>query len=207
MATRVARDREGKSLASHAGIYDQIYQSFYESTLALYVGQYPLFGDPEVLPVKVIWDYTYYWGILAQFFFHDRIADLGALSALREELAVCQRLNEEVQALLRQWSAAANPISQILQNADIGWTAARGPIANPAQMLDQAALPWFAELNRSLTDTLDDAAFRDRIRSGARQMQRLAAEIAERARRSRGVGAGSLAPRCAGEAPLLFAEA
>ena len=28
-----------------------------------------LFGDPEVLPVKVIWDYTYYWGVLAQFFF------------------------------------------------------------------------------------------------------------------------------------------
>ena len=28
---------------------------------------------------------------------------------------------------------ADNPISQILQNADIGWTASRGPIARPAR--------------------------------------------------------------------------
>ena len=46
--------------------------------------QYPIFGDPEVLPVKVIWDYTYYWGVLAQFFFQRRLADLGvALGAAR----------------------------------------------------------------------------------------------------------------------------
>ena len=57
------------ALAARAQLYDQIYHSFYESTLALYTDQYPLFGDPEVLPVKVIWDYTYYWGVLAQIFF------------------------------------------------------------------------------------------------------------------------------------------
>ena len=60
-------------------IYDQIFHSFYESTLPLYTGQYPIFGDPEVLPVKVIWDYTYYWGVLSQFFFQRRLADLAAL--------------------------------------------------------------------------------------------------------------------------------
>jgi hypothetical protein len=48
-------------------------------------------------------------------------------------------------------------------------------------MLDQAALPWFAELNRSLLDRLDDAAFRERIRFSTRQMRSLAEEIAERA--------------------------
>ena len=59
-----------------------------------------------MLPVKVIWDYTYYWGVLAQFFFQRRLADLAAFSALRAELAHCQALNVEVQALLRDWSAA-----------------------------------------------------------------------------------------------------
>jgi len=102
----VGRDRRGRPLAAHAQLYDQIFHSFYVSTLALYTDQYPIFGDPEVLPVKVIWDYTYYWGILSQFFFQGRIADLAALSALRDELAHCQALNVEVQALLRTWSAA-----------------------------------------------------------------------------------------------------
>ena len=162
----IARDRAGRPLDAHAKIYDQIFHSFYESTLALYTDQYPIFGDPEVLPVKVIWDYTYYWGVLSQFFFQRRLADLAAFSELRAELAHCQALNLEVQALLRAWSAA-RPLDQV---------------ANPAVMLDQASLPWFSELNASLKDTLDDAAFRERIRHSTRQMRALAAEIADRAR-------------------------
>jgi len=166
----VARDRAGLGLDAHAQIYDQIFHSFYESTLALYTDQYPIFGDPEVLPVKVIWDYTYYWGVLGQFFFQRRIADLAAFSELRTELAHCQALNIEVQALLRGWSAS-RPAAQV---------------ANPAVMLDQASLPWFSDLNKSLNDSLDDAGFRARIRDSTRQMRALAAEIADRARISAG---------------------
>jgi flavin-dependent dehydrogenase len=54
----VAQDRAGRPIDKRAQLYDQLYQSFYESTLALYQDQYRLFGDPEVLPVKVIWDYS-----------------------------------------------------------------------------------------------------------------------------------------------------
>ena len=200
----IGRDRAGHRIEAHARIYDQIFHSFYESTLALYEGQYPIFGDARVLPVKVIWDYTYYWGVLAQFFFQGRIADLSALSDLRTELAHCQQLNVEVQRLLREWSAERP----------------RSPADNPAAMLDQASLPWFARLNASLNDTLDDAAFRDRIRDSTRLMRRLAAEIAERAGRSPGVDCtrvsglvGSDSPAGAAHMPaargeaMLFAEA
>jgi hypothetical protein len=162
----VERDRAGKPLDAHAQVYDQIFHSFYESTLALYTGQYPIFGDPEVLPVKVIWDYTYYWGVLSQFFFQRRLADLAAFADLKAELAM-PGLNVEVQALLRDWSAA-RPLASV---------------PNPAQMLDQAGLPWFAALNRSLLDSLDDAAFRERIRHGTQLMRSLAAEIADGPRR------------------------
>ncbi|MEO8523658.1 MAG: halogenase, partial [Caldimonas sp.] len=175
--------------------------SFYESTLALYTDQYAIFGDPEVLPVKVIWDYTYYWGVLAQFFFQRRLVDLAAFSELRAELAHCQALNVEVQALLRMWSAA-RPLAQV---------------ANPAVMLDQASLPWFSDLNKSLNDSLDDAGFRERIRHSTRQMRTLAAEIAERAEGAAGVVSPALSrlleqslvqaePDAAAE-PMLFAVA
>ena len=196
----IARDRSGRPLDAHARVYDQIFHSFYESTLAMYTDQYAIFGDPEVLPVKVIWDYTYYWGVLAQFFFQRRLADLAAFSVLRAELAHCQALNVEVQALLRAWSAT-RPAAQV---------------ANPAVMLDQASLPWFSELNRSLNDRLDDPGFRERIRHSTRQMRTLAAEIADRAEGSwidtlalrdllgRGEHFGATA---AGRAPMLFAAA
>ena len=158
----VSMDRRGERLGARAQVFDQLMHSFYDSTLALYQDQYPIFGDPEVLPVKVIWDYTYYWGVLAQFFFHQRLADLSTLAALRTELAQCQALNLAVQDFLRQWSTHSRQ-------------------RNPAVMLDQAEMPWFAELNRSLNDTLDTPAFTQRIRDSHARLFALAAEILARA--------------------------
>ena len=157
----IARDRAGLPLGAHTKVYEQIFKSFYDSTLALYVDQYPLFGDPEVLPVKVIWDYTYYWSVLAPLFFGSRLTDLATLSHLRDELAQCQALNLAVQTWLRQWSGASAK-------------------RNPALMLDQATVPWFAELNRSLDDVLDDAAFRAKLKLAARRLRALAGEMLER---------------------------
>jgi hypothetical protein len=88
-----------------------------------------------------------------------------ALSRLKRELGVVQELNLQVQSLLRSWSQVQRAV-----------TAPR--------MLDQAALPWFAELNRSLVDKLDDHAFDERIRNNTTLLARLAAEISERARGS-----------------------
>jgi flavin-dependent dehydrogenase len=159
-----ARDRAGQPLDAHAQIYDQIYHSFYESTLALYQDQYGLFGDPEVMPHKVIWDYTYYWGVLSQFFFQNRLTDLASLSALRDELEQCKRLNLAVQQFLREWSSLSAK-------------------RNPAVMIDQASMDWFAELNRSLTDSLDDAAFRERLRRSHGQLLALARQTLALAKR------------------------
>ncbi len=105
----VARDRAGQRLAGHAAIYDQIFHSFYDSTLALYTGQYGIFGSPRVLPVKVIWDYSYYWGVLSPLFIQQRMTDLKSLSALRDALARCQQINTEVQRLLGAWALLSAP--------------------------------------------------------------------------------------------------
>ena len=130
--------------------------------LPLYTGQYGLFGDPEVLPVKVLWDYTYYWGVLCQLFFQRRLTDLAAIGRLQNPLAQARDLNVAMQAFFRAWSA-------------------RSDRRNPARLLDQASLPWFAELNRGLTDRLDDAAFQRRMEETFGQLDRLAAGIVSRA--------------------------
>ena len=161
----VARERAGDSIEMHAHIFEQIYFSFYESTLALYRDQYPMFGDAEAMPAKVIWDYAYYWGILCQFFFQHRLTDIASLSRLKKELGAVQAINLRVQELLRAWARAQQP-------------------ANPARLLDQAALPWFAELNRSLGDALDDAGFLARIRRNTALLHELAAEILARSRQA-----------------------
>jgi flavin-dependent dehydrogenase len=158
IAELVAKDAAGEQIAPYARLYEQFYFSFYRSMLTLYTGQYAMFGDPEVMPVKVIWDYTYYWGVLCQLFFQERLTDLTMMARLRDELTLTMALNDAVQPFLRQWSALSAQ-------------------RNPAVLLDQASLEWFARLNRGLRDDLDDAAFKTRIRENTVLLKALAAEI------------------------------
>ena len=163
-----------------------MFRSFYESTLTLFQGQYPLFGNAAVLPTKVIWDYTYYWGVLCQLVFQQRLADIGLLGEMRAVLERARDLNLRMQQLFRAWHAAA-------------------PGHGAAGMLDQGTLPWFIELNRGLHDVLDDAQVRTRLRRNVDLLGDLAAAIAARA----GVrlDAGPATDRPAGARPLLFAAA
>ena len=158
----IALDRRGERLGARAQVFDQLFHSFYDSTMALYQDQYPLFGDPEVLPIKVIWDYTYYWGVLSQLFFQRRLTDLRMLSRVGDELNGSKALNLAMQSFLRDWSV-------------------RSGRRNRSGMNDQARLDWFAELNRGLRDSLDDDGFEARIRGTTQQLRMLAREIVTRA--------------------------
>lgn len=158
----IAQERAGGPVEMYAGIYQQSYFSLYQNMLPLYTGQYKLFGDPEVMPVKVIWDYAYYWGVMCQLFFQNRLTDVVAMGRMRKTLANVQQLNIAMQAFLLAWHGVSKQ-------------------RNPAQMLDQARLDWFAEMKRGLTDELDEAGFKQRVNEILAQPNALAREIVLRA--------------------------
>ena len=158
----VAQDRAGGPVELYANIYQQIYFSLYQNMLPLYTGQYKLFGDAEVMPVKVIWDYTYYWGVMCQLFFQNRLTDVVAMGRMQKTLANVQQLNIAMQNFLLEWHGVSKQ-------------------HNPPQMLDQSRLDWFAEMNRGLTDSLDDAGFKQRMDEMLTQLDVLAKEIVVRA--------------------------
>jgi len=157
----VGRDLRGARINREARFYEQLYFSFYRNTLALYEGQYPMFGHAELMPLKVIWDYAYYWGVLCQFFFQRRLTDSALFLRLNAPLQACEILNREMQLLLRR--AAGSAIGN-----------------NPASMMDQQRLPWFRELNRGLTDRLDETALEQRIRDNVQMLHALAGEMLAR---------------------------
>jgi flavin-dependent dehydrogenase len=163
----VGKDHAGLSFASHAALYQQVYLSFYAHMLTLYEGQYPLFGDAQVMPVKVIWDYTWYWGLLAPLFFYDRLTDVALLGRLRPEFERTGALNRAMQPLLREWGERN-----------------RGPLEPDGRLLDQYLIDWFHEMNRALNDRLDDDAVHARLRGNVARMDWLAAEILSRARKA-----------------------
>lgn len=158
----VAQDRAGRALAPLVRLYERLFFSFYESTLQLYRHQYPMFGNAQVLPIKVIWDYAYYWGVLCQLVFQNRLGDAALFADMADELQTAQRLNERMQGFFRRWHALSKG-------------------HNPAGMLDQGELPWFAAMNATLHDELDDAGLRARLRENVALLEGLAAMIVERA--------------------------
>ena len=162
----VAKDRAGQPFAPYASIYEQLYVSFYENTLTLYQDQYPLFGDAQVMPLKVIWDYTYYWALLAPLFFGQRLTAIMLLGRLRDAFAEGRALNLAMQALLREWGERNT-----------------GPLRPDRRFLNQWSIDWFHEMNRGLNDTLDDEAFEARLRANVVRMRWLAAEMLHEARR------------------------
>ncbi|MGH8259001.1 MAG: NAD(P)/FAD-dependent oxidoreductase, partial [Steroidobacteraceae bacterium] len=163
IAELISRDLEGARVTRYAKLYEQIYFDFYRTMLPLYVDQYPIFGDPEVMPVKVFWDYSYYWAVLCQMFFQRRLADTAMLARLHRELAATRELNEAIQPFLRAWSLASRK-------------------RNEPVLIDQASLGWFAELNRGLRDDLDDDGLDVRMRENCALLHGLAATIVARAR-------------------------
>lgn len=154
----IARDFRGERFAREARLYENLYFSFYRNTLALYEKQYPMFGHAELMPLKITWDYAYYWGVLCQFFFQNRLTDVAMFTRLAEPLAKCEQLNRDVQTLLRE--AAGNSVGK----GDVAW-------------IDQQKLPWFSELNRGLRDVLSEQELEQRVRDNAAMLESLASEI------------------------------
>src|SRR5690606_12526289 len=90
--------------------------------------------------------------------------DLSLFSELAPELELAQQLNNEMQALMRDWHRD-------------------GDKPNRAHMLDQGGLEWFEKLNAEMLDQLDPAATRARLRRNIEQLQRLASTLRARAGR------------------------
>jgi flavin-dependent dehydrogenase len=163
IADLIARDARGERFAREARLYEQLYFSFYHNMLTLYQDQYPMFGHAELMPLKVTWDYAWYWGVLCQFFFQQRLTDVALFTRLGPQLEESAALNRDMQVLLRRAAGSA-----------IG--------TNSASMIDQQRLPWFAELNRGLRDPLDITALERRIIESTTLLRALAAEILARVR-------------------------
>ena len=158
----IALERAGKPLGPYSRIYEQMFFSFYTNTLSMYRGQYEIFGDAEVMSIKVIWDYTYYWGVLCQLVFQNRLTDIALLGELQKEFAEAAQLNLDMQAFFRRWAMLS-------------------PRPNPAILFDQQELGWFVGMNATLHDELDDAEVRERLRGNVALMRNLAATIVARA--------------------------
>jgi flavin-dependent dehydrogenase len=87
----------GNDIRLKSRVYQAMNQSFFDSTLSLYEGEYGGFGDRRMMSLKLVWDYAYYWGVLSLLFFKEAMTDVSLMRELTPVLSQAQSLNRAVQ--------------------------------------------------------------------------------------------------------------
>ncbi len=165
IADLVCRDLDGEKINSLAPFYERMYFSFFRSSLSLYEGMYPVWGNPRVMPVKVTWDYLFYWAVEGLIVFNDILTDLEALVRVRRDLERAVVLNRSMQEYFRAWHEVDEP-----------------PTVNA--FLNQSANVGLIGLNRALLETRRGEEFDATLRSNLKLLEGVAAEIVVRAGKS-----------------------
>jgi hypothetical protein len=101
----ISADQRGQDIRVQALVYEKLLRSIYQNTLSLYVDQYGGFGDRVMMGLKLLWDYSYYWGVLSLLYFRNALCDFEQIRPLVGELHKAQQLNQQVQALFRERAA------------------------------------------------------------------------------------------------------
>lgn len=138
--------------------YDRIYKRFYYGTLAAYANQYRLFGNPNVMPTKILWDYLVYWSITGFIFMHGRMCEQTMYLRNLGRLNEFGRLNHFMQSFFREWHEATK--------------------GQPAiGCVNVSEMPIIREMNQRLKDDLAGGRFSERFAANLAQLQTLAVEI------------------------------
>ena len=160
----IARERAGEDIRGRSLVLQQLYLSFYASTLLLYEDLYPGFGDRHLMVLKTVWDYCYYWAVLALLFYNDALTDDAMIARYTDPLVSIQKRNREVQGAFRDRAAQS--------------------IVMPGEgrYFDQAAMPLMVRLNAELQDDLDADALAARLATNLEMLETLADTILLRLR-------------------------
>ncbi len=94
-----------KDIQLESTVFNNLHKSIYDNTLSLYTHQYAGFGDRVLVGTKLFWDYSYYWGILSLLYFKNTLIDIDLMRELNPILLKSRKLNQQVQAKMRERAA------------------------------------------------------------------------------------------------------
>lgn len=154
----IRRDLTGRGFRMRAFSYDRIFKRFYYGTLTAYQNQYQMFGNPIVMPVKILWDYLVYWSITGFIFMQDRTCQQTMYLRNLAKLSRFGKVNHFMQEFFRTWHEQTS-----------------GRDASGTVNISQIPLIWTA--NQRLLEDLDSRAFYKRFAANLAQLETLGCEI------------------------------
>lgn len=156
----IVRDCAHERFIGRCELYNQLYQLLSENVLGIFRGQYPLFGNARVMPLKIVWDFTVYWGFLAFITIQGKLCDFECIKLFEQAVPLVYEKNVEMQRLF----LAAN-------------TAAGDPV-EPG-FIDVSRIPFLMDLNRGLQAKHSDASFIETLHRNMSLIAQVQVELRE----------------------------
>jgi flavin-dependent dehydrogenase len=157
IADLILRQQDGEEISARTTIYDRLFAGLYNQSLTVYEGLYPLFGRPQAMSLKVVWDYALYWGSYSFLYAQGLLTDLITWARLGGEFAELGQWNLKVQAQLREFD---KPLAE-----------------GTGIFIDKHCLPFLAELNHLLAVPHSPEEAKLRFRQNIALLGQLAQEI------------------------------
>ena len=126
--------------------------------MEIFEGQYPIFGHPQVMPTKIVWDFATYWVFMAYLFFQEKLDKPAETALVGEEISRIGEVNSHMQSLFRSATETIPPVE----------ISAR---------VDFLSIGYLAELNRDLSVEVQPERFPDVMREKVDKLERFASEM------------------------------
>ena len=141
VADLILRRRSGEDIGARAVAHQRNYATLYRAVMTIYERQYPVMGSARVMSLKILWDFTMYWGGIALLALNHKIADPDFMERANDNLREFAGLGFSMQRFFRRWGRLD--------------TAQGEP---PSGFVDYSEMPFLDELNRGLMTPLGDEA-------------------------------------------------
>ena len=157
----IQRDYQGRGIRIRSRVYDRIFKRFYYGTKTVYQNQYQIFGNPLVMPVKVLWDYLVYWSLTGFVFMHGKTCDQLMYLRTMSKLKKLGKLNEAMQDFFREWHQQTEG-----QECDL-------------PMVNISDIPLVFESNSRLVEQFTNGEYRKQFGTNLKQLEAIATEIVQ----------------------------
>ena len=112
MGDLIVREYKGEDVYTRTIVYDKVHAQLFENWIPIYQDKYELFGNTQVITVKISWDFAVYWGIPSLIFTNGGFVNLKVLKSLfTTQNSFGERfanLNKQVQDFYLDWGRIEN---------------------------------------------------------------------------------------------------
>lgn len=107
----ILKERQGANIRRETNVLEFFFTNFFANTISVYTGQYGGFGDRKMMALKLVWDYTFYWGVLVLLYYKGAVTDVDTIRRFNKELQEAITANQTMQAQFRARAAQRRVLS------------------------------------------------------------------------------------------------